>query len=154
MENIETIKALAQERLEEAEILCQNGKYDGAFYLAGYSVELTLKYKVCEWFGIPNLFKEWDGNEKKTEDDKKIEGLRKLVKTHDLEFLLVLSGLKNKFDDYKAKLEGKELSKANSLLFTCWDEKVRYKPCGHTKPEDVQHLLFLIKNLIKWIQEN
>jgi len=30
------IKRLARERLDEAEILFQNNKTDGAFYLAGY----------------------------------------------------------------------------------------------------------------------
>jgi HEPN domain-containing protein len=44
------IRQLAYERLEEAQILAQNGKYDGAFYLAGYSIELMLKAKVCEQF--------------------------------------------------------------------------------------------------------
>ena len=46
MENIHEILKLATERLEEAQILYENNKPDGAFYLAGYSVELTLKAKV------------------------------------------------------------------------------------------------------------
>ena len=67
MDSPESIKALAWERLEEAEILYQNGKFDGAFYLSGYSVELMLKAKICERFGIPNLFDESHGKLK--EDD-------------------------------------------------------------------------------------
>ncbi len=59
----EEIKKLAYERLEEANILCANEKYDGAFYLVGYSIELMLKSKICERFDINNLFDEsWNGN--------------------------------------------------------------------------------------------
>ncbi|MDP3007736.1 MAG: HEPN domain-containing protein [Methylococcales bacterium] len=45
MKTAQEIKDIALERLQEAAILCDNGKYDGAFYLAGYSVELMLKAK-------------------------------------------------------------------------------------------------------------
>lgn len=58
MTNPKEIKDLAKQRLTEAEILLKNGMCDGAFYLAGYSVELTLKAKICERLGIPNLFDE------------------------------------------------------------------------------------------------
>jgi hypothetical protein len=36
MKLAEQIKNLAYERLEEAVILCDNEKFNGAFYLAGY----------------------------------------------------------------------------------------------------------------------
>ena len=36
-------KALADERLEEAKALLDEGKWDGAYYLAGYAVELASK---------------------------------------------------------------------------------------------------------------
>lgn len=58
MKTIAEIKQLSKLRLEEAEILCIAGKYDGAFYLAGYSVELMLKAKICENFDMDNLFDE------------------------------------------------------------------------------------------------
>lgn len=53
METPEIIRNLAALRLEEAQVLAQNGKPDGAFYLAGYSVELALKAKVAERLGCP-----------------------------------------------------------------------------------------------------
>jgi HEPN domain-containing protein len=40
MNSSQEIKQLANLRLAEARILLEAGKYDGAFYLAGYSVEL------------------------------------------------------------------------------------------------------------------
>ena len=48
METPFTIRALAALRLAEATVLIQAGKPDGAFYLAGYSVELALKAKIAE----------------------------------------------------------------------------------------------------------
>jgi HEPN domain-containing protein len=55
MKNPIEIRELAIQRLAEARILLNNGMCDGAFYLAGYSVELSLKSRICEKFGIPNL---------------------------------------------------------------------------------------------------
>ena len=65
MTNLFEIKQLAWQRLEEAKILSSNNMCDGAFYLAGYSVELMLKAKICERLGIPNLFAESDSYAKK-----------------------------------------------------------------------------------------
>ena len=47
MNTSEEIKNLADLRLEEAEILLNNGKSNGAFYLLGYTIELYLKSKIC-----------------------------------------------------------------------------------------------------------
>lgn len=91
MTNPKEIKELALQRLKEADVLFQNKMCDGAFYLAGYSVELILKAKICERLGIPNLFDE------KNTDANSIEGIgeiRKPLKTHNLFTLLIFSGLK------------------------------------------------------------
>jgi hypothetical protein len=152
MKNPEEIKNLAKQRLDEAEILYKSGKYDGAFYLAGYSVELTLKAKICERLGIPNLFDETDVN---TNAIKGISEIRKTLKTHNLFTLLIVSGLKVKFDNDKAV--NPELAKVNSLLFNAWDEKVRYKPCGHMLDKDVEKLINLLKGtngILTWIEKN
>ena len=142
MTNPEEIKKLAKQRLEEAQILYKNGMCDGAFYLAGYSVELMLKAKICERLGIPNLFDEANID---TNNIKGIGEIRKMLKTHNLFILLIFSGLKIKFDNDKAV--NKELAKASSLLFNAWDETVRYKPCGHIRISDVKNLIiyFLMK---------
>lgn len=152
MTNPEEILKLATQRLEEAKILYQNGMYDGAFYLAGYSVELTLKAKICERLGIPNLFDEANTD---TNSIKGISEIRKTLKTHNLFTLLIFSGLKNKFDNDKAV--SKELAKANSLLFNAWDENARYKPCGHMLDKDVEKLITLLSGdngILVWITKN
>lgn len=152
MTNPTEIRNLAKQRLNEAEILYQNGKYDGAFYLAGYSVELTLKAKICDRLGIPNLFDETDAS---TNSIKGIGEIRKTLKTHNLFTLLIFSGLKNQFDSEKST--NIELAKANSLLFNAWDENARYKPCGHMLDKDVEKLINLLSEpngIITWIEQN
>jgi len=152
MRNPQEIKDLARQRLREAEILYDNGMCDGAFYLAGYSVELMLKAKICERLGIPNLFDEADAI---VNSIKGVGEIRKTLKTHNLFTLLIFSGLKIKFDIDKAT--NIELAKANSLLFNAWDENVRYKPCGHMLDRDVEKLINLLSGpngIISWIENN
>jgi len=152
MTNPTEIRNLAIQRLSEAEILYQNGKYDGAFYLAGYSVELTLKAKICNRLGIPNLFDETDSS---ANSIKGIGEIRKTLKTHNLFTLLIFSGLKHKFDIDKAT--NIDLAKANSLLFNAWDENARYKPCGHMLDRDVEKLINLLSQsngILTWIEQN
>ncbi|MBY0481092.1 MAG: HEPN domain-containing protein [Chitinophagaceae bacterium] len=152
MTNPLEIKKLADQRLREAQVLFQNGMCDGAFYLAGYSVELALKAKICERLGIPNLF---DEANTVTNSIKGIGEIRKTLKTHNLFTLLIFSGLKIQFDNDKAT--SKELAKANSLLFNAWDENARYKPCGHVLDKDVEKLITSlsgINGILTWIEQN
>ena len=149
MENLQEIYDLAKQRLRESRILFDAGEVDGAFYLAGYSVELMLKWKICKNFEIPNLFS--------TESPPMIEGVKVLkdsTYTHNLYILLLFSGLRAKFDTDKGT--NMTLFKANSLLFSCWNPNVRYKPCGHKETSDVENLLSLLESnttgLIKWIE--
>ena len=138
--------------MKEAEILYENGMCDGAFYLAGYSVELTLKAKICERLGIPNLYDESDAS---TNSIKGIGEIRKTLKTHNLSTLLIFSGLKVKFDNDKAT--NIELAKSNSLIVNAWDENARYKPCGHILDGDVKILIDLLSKpngILTWIEQN
>ncbi len=151
MNSLEEIKSLAKQRLEEAIVLHKNGLNDGAFYLAGYSVELSLKAKICENFGIPNLFDELNSS---VNAIKGIGEIRKMLKTHNLYLLLIISGLKNNYDD--AKSENIVLSIASSYLFGTWDENIRYKPCGFVKENEVQNLLTLLyasNGILSWIEK-
>ncbi len=153
------IQQLAKARLEEADILCEAGKYDGAFYLAGYSVELMLKAKICESFGIDALF---DENLQKPYG---IKTVRDSVKKHDIRVLFIYSGLLIEFQ--KAKARKQKLMTAYSYLIkasgqdtkedTLWSEQVRYLPIGSKKQQEVQELIELLKDdegLLKWIRDN
>ena len=48
---------IANERLQDAEILLNAHRHDGAVYLCGYSIEIALKHKICQhlnWTGFPS----------------------------------------------------------------------------------------------------
>jgi hypothetical protein len=148
MNTSEEIKKLAELRLEEAQILLDNGKTNGAFYLLGYTIELYLKYKICKLLNIDNLFDESCNLRKKYFDG------RNPFFSHDLNILLVFSGLKLKFDE--AKSQNQILFKTTSLLVDVWSEKSRYDIQPKNK-EDVKASIELLKNengLLSWIQKN
>jgi len=155
MKTVAQIKELANTRLEEAEILCASAKYDGAFYLAGYSVELMLKAKVCEHFKIDNLF------DKNGCAIQGIGDLRKVVETHDINLLLIFSGLEEKFR--KAKIRNTKLRNAYRFFTastgdkTDWNEQVRYLPINSKSENDVKEFINLLgdeEGLLKWIVQN
>lgn len=152
MKASDEIRQLAYERLAEATILADNKKYEGAFYLAGYSIELMLKAKVCEQLGVDNLF----------DEDCKFPGIsevRRAVKTHDITVLFIFSGLRDKFET--AKSLNKVLEKTNARLFlasghSLWSEQIRYQSVGSQNSDNVQELIALLNNheegLLKWIE--
>ena len=147
MNSSEEIKKLADLRLEEAIILLKNNKSNGAFYLLGYSVELYLKYKICKMLNIDDLFDD------KCTLKKYFDG-RNPFFSHDLNTLLVFSGLKRKFDEDKSK--NKVLFKTTSLLIDVWSEKSRYdiQPKKNQDVEDAIELLKNEKGLLLWILKN
>ena len=55
MKNPEENSATGIRTAERSGNTLQSWKIDGAYYLAGYSIELTLKAKLCEHLGIDNL---------------------------------------------------------------------------------------------------
>ena len=60
---IREIEELASARFREASLLFAAKEYDGAAYLCGYAVELTLKAKICanlHWQGYPESSKEFE----------------------------------------------------------------------------------------------
>jgi HEPN domain-containing protein len=88
-------QALVVVRLEEAQLLLDAGKWDGAYYLAGYALELALK--VC----IIKLLMETDKFPERKFTDR--------CSTHSVVELLALTGLRAKWDaaaDANAKLKG------------------------------------------------
>jgi len=75
---------LAQLRIKEAEALLQATRYDGAYYLAGYTIECALK--AC----IAKQIREHDFPDK---------NLLTKIYTHDLEQLIGVAGLHGKLSE-------------------------------------------------------
>ena len=155
MKNAEEIKKLSNLRLAEATILCEKEKYDGAFYLAGYSVELMLKAKICEHFKIDNLF------DKEGCTIQGIKDLRDVVETHNINLLLIFSGLEEKFR--RAKVGSIKLRDSYKFFAACtgretdWSEKVCYLPKYSKTEQDVKEFIDLLhdeEGLLKWIEKS
>lgn len=152
MNTPEKIRDLAWERIEEAKILCDCGKINGAYYIAGYSVELMLKAAMCCRIGAPNLFDEED---QKVNAIDGIGDVRRAVKTHNLNTLLFFSGLRTEFNSF-LKNQPKPQAVFSSFLEN-WSESCRYKPIGYIAKQDVEDLIYLLNNeqgILKWIEKH
>jgi len=134
MQTVQEIKNLADSRLKEARLLYDNGYYDGAAYIVGYAVELILKAKVCELLEVPDFF-----HENSSVDGKVLRSF----KTHDLEALLILSGLRNKFQLAKRN----NIDLADNWIIICeWSENRRYLPKGTFSAQNTLEFLNAISD--------
>lgn len=96
------LQALSFERLEDAKVLFEAKRYEGAVYICGYANELALKRRICLTLGWTEY-----------PDDGKGSDKYKSFKTHELEILLHLSGFENQI---------------KSSYFAEWSIVVSWKP--------------------------
>ena len=116
MNSVQEIRNLADKRLEEANLLLQNGFHEGAFYLAGYAVELMLKARICKHLDMDDFY------------TRPLKSGKQAFFTHDLEQLLTLSGSRKRLE-----MDIDPVTGTNSTLFAnwqtiCkWNEEKRYE---------------------------
>lgn len=115
--NSAALRRLARCRLQEAKILLGKKKYDGAAYLCGYAIELSLKARISQRLG-------WA--EYKTSQDYLS------FKTHKLAVLLDLSGRDK-------KVKPKYI--AEWSVIDKWKAEFRYEPVGHVSPGDSKDMV-------------
>ena len=137
------IIALAEEKILDAQCLLAAGRFDGAYYIAGYNVELLLKAKVCKTLGIDNFFD--FGNRAKL--IKNESDLSRTYRVHDLEQLMILSGI---FTSFEAEISNNTDFRAAWSIIKDWNEGHRYLT-GKTQ-RDAQDLLTSINKFRLWIQ--
>lgn len=108
MLTIPELQQLADTRLSEAETLYEAEQYDGAAYLCGYAIELSLKARICHTLG-------WQGYPSTRSEFQNYQSFR----THDLKVLLRLSGFQNLI-----------LTNYSNEWATVikWDSEIRYSP--------------------------
>lgn len=101
-------RQLAVTRLEEAKILLDQGKWAGAYYLAGYAVECALKACITKLMRAEEF------------PDKNFA-----IKcyTHSIKELIILSGLKSQWD---AATAADAALSGNWGVATNWSEEKRY----------------------------
>jgi HEPN domain-containing protein len=131
------LENLAAIRIKEAEVLLAAGCYQGAYYLAGYALECTLK--AC----IAKQVKEFDFPDKQLAND---------CYTHNLTKLLTTARLKQKLADEENKNREFEL---NWAIATEWSEESRYKVA--ITQQQAQDLFNAITNdtsgILSWLKK-
>jgi hypothetical protein len=123
------LKTIARARLRDAQALLLAKRFDGAFYLCGYAVELALKARICrtlKWAGFPD-----SGSEFKSKQS---------VRTHDLEVLLMFSGIepriRAKHSDEWAVVVG-------------WNPEIRYGAVGSSPPRGAANMIACTQRLLE-----
>lgn len=111
---------LAEARIDDAKVLLDNGRWDGAYYLAGYAVECGLKSCIIARLLATDEFPE--------------KNFSTNCWTHNLTQLVSLAGLKTLLDaDPDVSL--------NWTIVKDWNETVRYDlkgaPDAQTKAEEL-----------------
>lgn len=122
------LRGIAKARLLDAQVLLRAKRFDGAFYLCGYSVELGLKARICRtlrWSGFPQTGTEFQGLQS--------------VRTHDLEVLLRFSGIED-------RIKRKYLSEWSVVLD--WNPEKRYQAIGQSTQQQATDMLTCAKRLL------
>lgn len=117
--NPEQLKELSKDRLADAKALYNAERFDGAFYICGYAIEMGLKYKICktlDWDVYPIAGK---GSEK-----------HKSFKTHKFEDLLHYSGAEKQKNAFIAEWS----------IVMKWDSEIRYSSVKQTT-QDVKLMI-------------
>jgi hypothetical protein len=126
-----TLRAIAIARLDDAQILLANARYDGASYICGYVVEFTLKARICDTLN-------WNGYPETRNDFQNLQ----TFKTHNLDILLSLSGREQII---------KQGHYQDWSIVNQWNPEVRYRDVGHVSPVAAQSYLQAVIVLIPYL---
>ena len=129
MISIQELRKIASARIKDAEALYKSKRFDGAVYLCGYAIELTLKAKICKtikWSGFPSTNSEFQGLQS--------------FKTHRLDLLLRLSGQESKI---------KTGYFADWSIVASWDSETRYSIIGTISKTEASDMIESAKIIVR-----
>ena len=118
--NRDTLRALADSRLEESRVLLENQFWTGAYYMTGLAVECALK--SC----LAREVKEYDFPDK--------EFVAKMY-THDLEKLFVLNGAL--WADLQSAIQNDDKLRGNWSTVKDWKDSKRYEIVEESEARDL-----------------
>jgi HEPN domain-containing protein len=129
------LEALSQARRQEAVALFRARQYSGAYYLAGYAVELAIKACIAKRFRAGVI------------PDRRVV---QSVYSHDLEALIGVAGLRDELDtDLRASLAFRNAWGA----VRDWNEQSRYAVWDATEAE---HLIKAVgddnNGVLQWLR--
>lgn len=128
MISIADLRVIAEARLNDAKVLLDSERIDGAGYICGYAIELALKARICStlnWVGFPQTPKEFE--------------YLASFKTHRLEVLLFLSG-------QETRIKASHLTEWSSVVN--WHPEVRYRTIGQTGLIEVALMIISAETLL------
>lgn len=135
--NKQSAQKLAIMRLEEARILFDKGYFSGAYYLAGYSIELAIKAVICKQFKSETI-----PNKKIVQD----------IHQHDLSNLMNLSGLLVALEE--AKKNNTAFSRYWAIVIQ-WSEHSRYEIKSQQDAKDILEAIDHQQNgILVWIHRH
>lgn len=111
-------------------MLLRAKRFDGAWYLCGYAIELALKARICRTL-------RWSKGFPETAQDFK--GLQS-VKTHDLEILLKFSGVED-------QVRAKRMAEWSVVLD--WNPEKRYQANRLSTAQQAAHMVKCVERLLE-----
>jgi HEPN domain-containing protein len=125
---IAELESIAAARLEDAKALLVAGRFDGATYLCGYAVEVSLKARICRvlnWPDFPSTGGEFQAY--------------RSFQTHELDVLLRLSG-------QEARIKQNHFSLWNAVAV--WKVESRYNLVGTAQEPDATAMITAAEQLL------
>ena len=131
------LQRLTRIRLQEAKVLFDNRRYEGAYYLLGYAVECT--FKAC----IAKQTKRYDFPDRKFVND---------IYTHDLNKLLSVSGLEQ---EHRRESQRNPSFELNWTIVKDWSEQSRYiAGISRAKAKEFRSAVVSRRNgILPWLQK-
>lgn len=123
----EVFRVVARLRLEDASVLLDQRRHQGAIYLAGYALECLLKYAITRRQGDIYLSAKFE--------------------THDLDELLLAAGL------LPALQSARSIHAIYSEFAELWTVELRYRPKSIT-PKEASRLYEQVEEIYDWINDN
>jgi HEPN domain-containing protein len=123
------LRQIAQARLQDARVLRDRGRYDGAVYVCGYAVEVALKARICrtlKWAGFPETTREFEG--------------KLSLRIHNLDLLLSFSGI-------EAMIQSRYLPEWSAV--TGWTPELRYQIAGTVTQSEANQMIAGATVLVK-----
>jgi hypothetical protein len=127
--SIRDLEEISAARLLDGKVLYGARRFDGAFYISGYAIELALKARICktlQWNGFPDTNKEFE----------RFSSFR----VHDLAVLLKLTGLESIVMTQHV---------AEWSIVAAWKPQARYAQIGTVGERQANRMLEAIEILVR-----
>src|SRR5579885_520400 len=121
MITVAELDTIAAARIEDAKALLDAGRFDGATYLCGYAVEVSLKARICRvlnWPDFPSTSGEFQAY--------------RSFQTHELDVLLRLSG-------QESRIKQNHFTLWNAVAV--WKAESRYNMIGTAQQADAAAMI-------------